>query len=120
MITDKERSPSILVKIDKVLELRDGIQMVAYAHIHKSDENGVVKEFALLAQSPQHGELYLGEINNSRQFKPYDDRRSFYSRSGNRVVHEITAPTDQVSRSRELDEILLTTGLNYTNISFPE
>lgn len=120
----------ITVQIEKVLELVDTNRdpncpdsvsihfskpvkrpTSVYAHVSKPvKRDGQDVQYVMLAISPQHGIMYLGEINpETRMFEHYDPEMrdpALYTRAGNHVVNQVSVSGEQLSKLKTLDEVL--------------
>ena len=70
--------------------------------------DGGETQYALLAFFPQHGVMYLGQIDPKTGV--FDDNepliRAFYQRAGNKVICSISIPDNQRENLQALDDIL--------------
>jgi len=97
------------VKINKVLELRWSPQNVVYAHITTAEDEGKLKEYALIAEFPRHGFTFLGDISpETGRFEEYAKVPTFYTRADNNVINSMNVPIGHLSQARTLDEVLQT------------
>lgn len=127
----KMRKIEIPVQVQKVLEL-EGVyepqfngEASVYAHISKPvKKNGQDVQYAMLAISPQHGIMYLGNINpETKKFEYYDPKRhifAWYARANNHVINQVSVPSEQLEKLKTLEEVLGIEGISVKRELIPK